>query len=79
MDDRRYDGGLRPPLISELEQDGLQMPEEGLLFVGDKGKMYVEGWGGHSPRLIPEATMKASFRMCWLNEDSSSEFADTTS
>lgn len=54
-----YDGGLiaaRPP---ELE-DSREMPrEDGLIFVGDKGKMLVTGWGGHSPRLIPEAKMKA--------------------
>lgn len=54
-----YDGGLiaaRPP---ELE-DNRQMPrEDGLIFVGDKGKMLVTGWGGNSPRLIPEARMKA--------------------
>jgi len=51
-----YDGGLRPPLISELEQDGQQMPEEGLLFVGDTGKI-LAGFNGSAPRLIPNAAM----------------------
>jgi predicted dehydrogenase len=51
-----YDGGLRPPLISELEQDGEQMPEEGLLFVGDTGKI-LAGFNGREPRLIPKAAM----------------------
>ena len=51
-----YDGGLRPPLISELEQDGEQMPEEGLLFVGDTGKI-LAGFHGSEPRLIPQAAM----------------------
>jgi len=54
-----YDGGLiaaRPP---ELE-DSRELPrEDGLIFVGDRGKMLVTGWGGNSPRLIPEARMKA--------------------
>jgi len=54
-----YDGGLiaaRPP---ELE-DSRELPrEDGLIFVGDRGKMLVTGWGGNSPRLIPEAKMKA--------------------
>ena len=36
-----------------------ESPRDGILFVGDKGKMLVEGWGGESPRLIPESAMKA--------------------
>jgi len=54
-----YDGGIIAPRPPELEDDRELSREDGLIFVGDKGKMYVEGWGGHSPRLIPEAKMKA--------------------
>ncbi|UCD51756.1 MAG: Gfo/Idh/MocA family oxidoreductase, partial [Phycisphaerales bacterium] len=54
-----YDGGIIPARPPELEDDRELSREDGLIFVGDKGKMYVEGWGGHSPRLIPEAKMKA--------------------
>ena len=54
-----YDGGLiaaRPP---ELE-DNRELPrEDGLIFVGDKGTMLVTGWGGNSPRLIPETKMRS--------------------
>jgi predicted dehydrogenase len=54
-----YDGGIIAARPKELE-DGREMPrEDGLIFVGDKGKMLVTGWGGNSPRLIPEAKMKA--------------------
>lgn len=53
-----YDGGIRPPMIKELEQDGREMPDEGLLFVGDKGKIFA-GFSGESPRLIPEKAMQA--------------------
>lgn len=54
-----YDGGLIPARPPELE-DGRELPrEDGLIFVGDKGKMLVTGWGGNSPRLIPESRMKA--------------------
>jgi predicted dehydrogenase len=54
-----YDGGLLPPRPEELE-DGRELNrEDGILLVGDKGKMLVEGWGGHSPRLIPEKRMQA--------------------
>lgn len=54
-----YDGGIMPPRPKELE-DKRQLPrDDGVIFVGDKGKMLVTGWGGHSPRLIPEERMKA--------------------
>jgi predicted dehydrogenase len=58
-----YDGGLRPPRPQELEEgrpfrgvdeDG----EEGLLFIGDRGKILC-GFNGANPKLIPEARMKA--------------------
>lgn len=54
-----YDGGIIPPCPNELKDERKLSREDGLIFVGDKGKMYVEGWGGRSPRLIPEAKMKA--------------------
>jgi len=56
-----YDGGLRPERPEELEpgrpfrgldEDG----EEGLLFVGDKGKILC-GFNGANPQLIPQARM----------------------
>jgi len=53
-----YDGGIVPPAPDELDGGRELSREDGLIFVGDKGKMYVEGWGGHSPRLIPEAKMR---------------------
>ncbi len=58
-----YDGGLRPPRPEELEDDHPftmegEDGEEGLLFVGDRGKILC-GFNGARPRLIPEAKMKA--------------------
>ncbi|MBN1417380.1 MAG: Gfo/Idh/MocA family oxidoreductase [Planctomycetes bacterium] len=53
-----YDGGIRPPLPRELEIDGLPMPDEGMLFVGDKGKILADFTGGN-PRLIPKSAMQA--------------------
>jgi predicted dehydrogenase len=52
-----YDGGLRPPLLAELEADGATMPDEGMLFVGDRGKI-LAGFTGDNPRLIPQARMR---------------------
>jgi predicted dehydrogenase len=54
-----YDGGLLPPRPAELEE-GRKLPQEdGIIFVGDKGKILAEGWGAQSVRLIPEEKMKA--------------------
>ncbi len=52
-----YDGGLRPPKPEELDIDGKDMPREGLLFVGDHGKI-LAGFSGGEPRLIPEKKMR---------------------
>ncbi len=54
-----YDGGMMPPRPEELEDNRELNREDGLIFVGDKGKILVDGWGGHSPRLIPESMMQA--------------------
>jgi predicted dehydrogenase len=51
-----YDGGMLPPKPDEL--DGQDLSIEGLLFVGDKGKILC-GFAGSNPRLIPDSKMKA--------------------
>ncbi len=53
-----YDGGLLPERPAELEPNRELDPEDGILFVGDKGKMLVTGWGGEHPRLLPESLDK---------------------
>ncbi len=53
-----YDGGIRPPKPLELDEDNEEMPEEGLLFVGDYGKI-LAAFHGRRPRLIPEAKNSA--------------------
>lgn len=53
-----YDGGLLPEPPEELEANRELDPEDGILFVGDKGKMLVTGWGGEHPRLLPESLQK---------------------
>lgn len=50
-----YDGGLLPEPPAELEENRELDPEDGVIFVGDKGKMLVTGWGGEHPRLLPES------------------------
>ena len=53
-----YDGGLRPPRPEELEEERELKRYDGIILVGDKGKMLVDGWGGENPRLLPEARNK---------------------
>jgi predicted dehydrogenase len=51
-----YDGGILPERPEALEMDR-RLPESGTLFIGDKGIMMCETYGG-SPRLIPETRMQ---------------------
>lgn len=55
-----YDGGLKPPRPEELEENrplkGDGEEDEGLLFVGDRGKILCSFNGGN-PKLIPQAKM----------------------
>src|SRR6266704_1487632 len=58
-----YDGGLRPPTPEELQDNqpakaSAEEDNEGLLFVGDRGKILC-GFNGANPRLIPQAKMDA--------------------
>ena len=72
-----YDGGMKPFPPEELEIDSKTIPTEGLMFVGDKGKI-LGGFLGQEPRLIPESKMAAytgvkvlpeidwSVHFCWI-------------
>ena len=52
-----YDGGMRPPTPDELEEDNKKMPIEGMMFVGDRGKI-LSGFLLDNPRIIPERRMR---------------------
>ena len=51
-----YDGGLRPHRPMELDS-ATPMPVEGLLFVGEKGKLMANYSGGNN-RLLPHARFR---------------------
>ena len=56
-----YDGGLKPPRPDELEENRPlkgegEEEDEGLLFVGDRGKILCTFNGGN-PKIIPRAKM----------------------
>ncbi len=53
-----YDGGIRPGVPEELMAENQELEEEGMLFVGDRGKI-LAGFRGENPQLIPEAKMRA--------------------
>ena len=53
-----YDGGMKPFIPEELEEDNRDMPNEGMMFVGDKGKI-LAGFRGEHPEIIPSRLMKA--------------------
>ena len=52
-----YDGGMRPPTPPEVEIDDKELPIEGMMFVGSKGKI-LAGFFLEEPRLIPESRMR---------------------
>jgi len=57
-----YEGGMKPDVPDEIKNDPArekkQLPGSASLFIGDKGKLLVEGDYADSPRLIPESFSK---------------------
>jgi predicted dehydrogenase len=52
-----YEGGVHPPTPEELDEDHKEFTPEGMMFVGDKGKI-LAGFHVEGPRLIPEKRMR---------------------
>jgi hypothetical protein len=53
-----YDGGMKPATPEELYEDNEDLTDEGMLFVGDQGKILCD-FRGNKPRLIPGSRMRA--------------------
>ncbi len=53
-----YDGGMKPFPPKELEEDDQDIPNEGMMFVGTKGKI-LAGFRGEDPAIIPGSKMRA--------------------
>jgi hypothetical protein len=53
-----YDGGMKPQTPEELYTDGEDLEDEGMLFIGDKGKILCD-FRGNQPRLIPQSRQSA--------------------
>jgi hypothetical protein len=52
-----YDGSMKPITPEELEADNRELPLEGMMFVGDKGRI-LAGFRGETPELIPAQRMR---------------------
>ncbi len=46
-----YDGGMRPPTPMELLNENKELPQEGMMFVGDSGKI-LAGFNIQNPKII---------------------------
>ena len=53
-----YDGGMKPFAPEELLADDRETPAEGMMFVGDKGKI-LGGFRGEKPEIIPSSRMQS--------------------
>jgi hypothetical protein len=53
-----YDGGMKPVTPDELSESGKSLEREGLMFVGDKGKI-IGGFRGENPALYSEKLILA--------------------
>jgi hypothetical protein len=55
-----YDGGMRPRLIDELDATNTDWPIEGILFIGDEGKI-IAGFNGQTPQVVAKGKMTPLF------------------
>jgi hypothetical protein len=53
-----HDGGMKPPVPEEVEENNEELPAEGMMFVGDQGKI-LAGFRCNNPQIIPERKSRA--------------------
>ena len=53
-----YDGGMKPQTPEELYEDGEDLQSEGMLWIGDRGKILCDFYG-NAPRLIPKSRQQS--------------------
>lgn len=54
-----YDGGMRPPIPDELVAQNKELPQEGMMFVGESGKI-LAGFNVQNPEIISGKKMEAT-------------------
>ena len=47
-----YDGGMRPAVLKEFYEQGVEFPSEGMMFVGDKDILMTRGFHAENPYLL---------------------------
>jgi hypothetical protein len=68
------DGGMRPSIPLELLNDGKELPAEGMMFVGDKGKI-LAGFNVQDPKIISGKKMEEASK---ANTDNRNQVQKTT-
>ena len=63
-----YDGGMKPSVPEELEVDNKELSREGMMFVGDSGKI-LAGFRCERPQIIPERKMRQYMETQKASED----------
>jgi Oxidoreductase family, C-terminal alpha/beta domain/Oxidoreductase family, NAD-binding Rossmann fold len=69
-----YDGGMRPPIPIELLEENKELPAEGMMFIGDKGKI-LAGFNVQNPQIISGKKIDNPVN---ANEDKRSQVDKTT-
>jgi hypothetical protein len=69
-----YDGGMRPAIPDELSNENKELPQEGMMFVGDKGKI-LAGFNVQNPQIISGKKMDAPAN---ANADSRNQVQQTS-
>ncbi|MBD0288933.1 MAG: gfo/Idh/MocA family oxidoreductase, partial [Flavisolibacter sp.] len=69
-----YDGGMRPAVPDELANDNKELPQEGMMFVGDKGKI-LAGFNVQNPQIISGKKMD---RPASVNSDNRNQVQQTS-
>ena len=69
------DGGMKPFRPKEFDEDGLDFDPDGLIFVGDYGKILCE-FDGSNPRLIPASRNKSYIKPPRMIERSKGHYED---
>ncbi len=69
-----YDGGMRPPIPAELTAENKELPQEGMMFVGDKGKI-LAGFNLQNPQIISGKKMDKPAN---VNTDTRSQVQQTS-
>ena len=69
------DGGMKPVRPLEFDEDRIGFTPDGLMFVGDYGKILCE-FDGSKPELIPSSKNKTYLKPPALIERSKGHYAD---